>query len=176
MDNKLKIRRVSRLLRWASDAYLILKPLLAIAIWLNFDTMAGSIEASAQLQMEFVGPINLLLGFLVNCIPMGLMLYGVWHLRQLFGLYTTGIVFTVATARHLHTFATILLITVITSPLIDILQSFVLSMNHPEGERMLSVNLSSADLGNLFLAGVMFAIAWIMREGHRLAAENEAFV
>lgn len=176
MDNKQKIRRVSLVLRLASDAYLILKPLLAIAIWLNFDSLAGSIESSPGLQMEYVGSINLLLGFLVNCIPMGLMLYGVWHLRQLFGLYTTGMLFTPANAKHLHTFAAMLLITVVTSPIIDILQSVVLTMNHPEGERSLSINLSSADLTTLFLAGVMFAIAWIMREGHRLAEENAEFI
>lgn len=178
MDNATKIRWVSTTLRHACEAYLILTPVLAIGIWLNFEAFALTSEAFSNLplQMEYIGPTNLMLGFLVGCLPMGLMMYGVWRLRQLFGLYRTGALFTPAIAGHLQAFAAMLMLTVITSPLVDVLTSLVLTMNNPAGERSISINLGSNDLSVLFLSGVMFAIAWIMREGHRLAEENAEFV
>lgn len=178
MDNHLRIRRVSKLLRGACDAYLLLRPLLAVGIWLNLESVMRSVGPFANLpmRMEFIGPVNVILGFLVTCIPMGLMMYGVWRLRQLFSLYSTGALFSLASARHLHVFASMLLVTVLTSPVIDILLSLVLTMNYPAGERAISINLGSNDLSMLFIAGVMFAIAWIMREGYLLAEENAEFV
>lgn len=178
MENNLKIRRVSTVLRLACDAYLILRPLMAILIWLNLESLAGGSTPyfNQPLRMEFIGPMNLVLGFGISAIPMGLMLYGVWHLRQLFALYRLGTFFAPENARHLHVFAAMLLVTVVTSPVIDILMSIAMTMNYPAGQRAVSIDLSSGDLSMLFLAGVMFAIAWIMREGHRLAAENAEFV
>ena len=178
MDNNLKIRRVSALLRLGCNVYLVLTPVLVVAIWLNLDSLAGELnpQFAQPLRMEFIGPVNLVLGFLVSSIPKGLMMYGVWRLRELFGLYRIGTFFTPTNAGHLHAFALILLITVVSSPVIDILQSLVLTMNYPEGERSISINFSTDDLSTLFLAGVMFAIAWTMREGHRLAEENAEFV
>lgn len=178
MNNTQKIRRVSLLLRSGCDAYLILKPLLALVIWLNLEEMAGDLSSqfSQPLRWEFIGPMNLLAGFLVSCIPIALMMYGVWRLRLLFGQYRVGSFFTLENASHLHAFAKMLLITVILSPVIDVLLSVAMTINYPQGERSISIDFSSNDLSTLFVAGVMFAVGWTMRESYRLATENAEFV
>lgn len=178
MENTQKIRRVSFVLRFACAAYLVLKPLFAVIIWLNLEEMADDLNPlfAEPLRMEFIGPLNLLLGFLVSSIPMALMMYGVWRLRELFGLYRLGEFFTPATASHLHAFAKMLLITVVISPIVDILTSVAMTIGYPQGERSISIDFSSNDLSTLFLSGLLFALAWAMREGHRLAEENAEFV
>jgi hypothetical protein len=178
MDNTTKIRRVSIALRFACLIYLICSPLLTLGIWLNFEQLGANTEpfSNLPLQMEYIGPVNLILGFLVSCLPMGIMMYGVWRLRLLFGLYRTGALFTPAIACHIQVFAAMLMLKVVTSPIVDIFLSLFLTMNNPAGERSISISLGSDDLSVLFLSGVMFAVAWIMREGQRLAEENAEFI
>jgi hypothetical protein len=178
MDNKNKIRRVSAALRFACLVYLISSPLLTIAVWLNFEQFAAASEpfSNLPLHMELIGPLNLFLGFLVSCVPAGILMYGVWRLLLLFGLYRNGALFSPAIANHIQVFAAMLMLKVVTSPLVDILLGLVLTMNNPVGERGISISIGSNDLSVLFLSGVMFAIAWIMREGQRLAEENAEFI
>lgn len=178
MDNNLKIQRVSGLMQLACSAYILFAPLFVLGFWMNFERFGPEVAAYQNLtiRLDYMGTLNLLLAGVSSAIPVGLIMYGVWRLRRLFGLYRTGSFFTAANAGHLHAFATTLLVSVLLGPVISVLTSFFLTMSNPPGQRSISLSLSSNTLGVLFIAGVLFAIAWIMREGHRLAAENAEFI
>ena len=178
MENLDKLKRVSTVLQWACNLYLVLAPVLVVGLWLNFERFGPQVEALRNLpiQPEYVGPLNLWLAFLLSAIPVGLVMVGVWRLRQLFGLYRTGVLFSAQSAGYLHAFATLLFISGLVSPFTRALTSVVLTMGNPPGQRTLAFTLGSTDFSKLFIAGVLLAIAWILREGYRLAQENEAFV
>lgn len=176
--NLARIRRVSAVLQWACTGYLVLAPLLWAGVWLNFRQWGPRWEVLRQMpiQPEFVGPLNLLLAALVSGVPLALLLFGVWRLRRLFGLFRAGVLFSVEGAGHLLRFAHMVLATVLLTPVISALLSVVLTLGNPPGQRALMLSFGSDDLSRLFAAGVLVAIAWILREAHRLQAENEAFV
>ncbi|MFM1896252.1 MAG: hypothetical protein RLZZ385_1326 [Pseudomonadota bacterium] len=178
MDNLDKLRRVSAVLQWACTFYLVTAPLVLAGLWLNFDRFGPQVEAlrSLPIQLEYVGPMNLWLGFFLSGVPVGLVMVGVWRLRRLFGLYRTGVLFSAESAGHLHAFAVLLFSSVLLSPFTRALTSVVLTMGNPPGQRTLALSFGSTDLSKLFIAGVLLAVAWILREGYRLARENEAFV
>lgn len=178
MDNRQRIQRLGAVLQAACAAYLVLAPLLLIVVWANFEAMGYRWETLRQLPIlpEYVGPLNLWLGFAVSAVPVALLMYGVWRLRQLFGQYRRGVLFDLGGAEHLLAFARMLFITVLLTPVVSALLSLVLTMSNPPGQRAITVSLGSNDVGQLFIAGLLLAIAWILREGHRLQSENEAFV
>lgn len=178
MNNSERIHRVSTVLKWACNAYLLLAPLLLAALWLNFERLGPQWQTLAQLpiQPQYVGVVNKLLGAAITAVPLALLMYGVWHLRQLFEQFRQGQLFSATGAGHLHVFAWMLLVTLILAPVVSALLSVVLTMNNPPGERALVISFGSNDLGQLFIAGALFAITWTLREGYRLRQENEAFV
>lgn len=178
MNNPIRIRRVSTLLKLACDAYLVLAPLLLAAVWLNFDRLGPFWQTLSQLplQSQYIGPLNKVLGALITAVPLALLLYGTWHLRKLFEQFRQGKLFTESGAGHLHVFAWMLLTTVLLKPVVSVLLSLALTMNNPPGERAVVLTLGSNDFGQLFIAGALFAITWTLREGYRLSQENEAFV
>lgn len=178
MSHPVRIRRVSTALKLACDAYLILAPLVLAVVWFNFEKVGPQWQTLAELPIrpEYVGLTNKLLGALITAIPVALLMYGVWHLRQLFEQFRQGRLFSADGASHLHVFAMMLLVTMLLTPVVSALLSVVLTMNNPPGERALVITFGSNDLGQLFIAGALFAISWTLREGYRLSQENEGFV
>lgn len=178
MTNSDRIRRVSAVLSLACSAYLLLAPLMLLVVWFNFEQLGPEWETLAQLpiQPQYVGWWNKLLGGLITAVPLVLMMVGVWHLRRLFEQFRQGHLFSADGADHLHVFAKMLLVTVLLAPFVSVLLGVVLTMSNPPGERAIVVSFGSNDLGQLFIAGALFAITWTLREGYRLSQENEAFV
>ena len=178
MSNRHRIRSVSTVLFWACNAYLVAAPLLLIVVWLNFETLRPQWEAVSNLpiQIVYLGFWNKLLGAVISAIPVGLLMYGVWQLRKLFAQFRQGQLFSESGASHLHAFAFMLLLSMLLTPVVGGLLSVVLTMSNPPGERALVLSLGSDNFEQLFLAGTLFAISWILREGCRLREENEAFV
>ncbi|MEC8859227.1 MAG: DUF2975 domain-containing protein [Pseudomonadota bacterium] len=178
MNHLVRIGRISRLMQIACTLYLVLAPVMLLVIWLSFETLGPRWQTLQQLPIrpEYVGTLNLVLGAMVSAIPLGLMMWGVWHLRILFGQFRRGEIFNDSAAAHLLVFARMLFITVLISPLISALLSLVLTMNNPPGQRAITLSTGSNDLAQLFIAGLLLAVAWVLREGHRIQSENEAFV
>lgn len=160
------------------SAVLIALPLALVWLWVDFGRFAPLLaqRAGVPIVMDNVTSLQRWLGFTVSAVPMALTLYGVWHLRQLFRHFRDGELFSDATTRHLFAFAVMLFLSALASPVASALTSVVLTMGNPPGQRALSLQLGSGQLAMLFLGGVFTVIAWIMREGHKLAIENREIV
>ncbi|WP_140630801.1 DUF2975 domain-containing protein [Methylibium rhizosphaerae] len=102
--------------------------------------------------------------------------FGLWQVWQLFGGYARGEVFTTAAALRLRRLALVLMSLCLVKPLTGALMSVALTFNSPPGQRLLAVGLSSDDYLTLLMGAVLLAIASVMREAVRLAAENAEFV
>jgi uncharacterized membrane protein YidH (DUF202 family) len=178
VQNRKAMDRISAVLIWACTLSLLLTPLLVLWTWLDFDRFAPAIAAASNinLQRETLGALNITLGFLLTMVPLSLLMLGVWRLRQLFTLYRAGSYFNQAAAGHLHGFAMMLFFSALVSPITQALTTVVLTMGNPPGQRSLSINIGSDDFNQLALAGVLIAIAWVLREGQRLAQENAEII
>ena len=103
-------------------------------------------------------------------------LFGLGQMWQLFGGYARGEVFTTAAATRLRRLALVLMSLCLVKPLTGALMSVALTINSPPGQRLVAVGLSSDDYLLLLMGAVLLAIASVMREAARLAAENAEFV
>ena len=116
------------------------------------------------------------LGAAVSLLPIGIGLYALWQLWQLFAEYGAGRVFGRAALARLKRFAWALLAAALLAPLVRAAMSVVLTLGNPPGQRQLVIGLSWDDYLAVLLAVVLIAIATVMAEAVRVAEENEGFV
>ena len=110
MTNTQKIQRVSFGMSVLCLIGLVLLPLPALYFWLWSDLQAFA--GSIPIYPELIGSMNRGMGLLVEAVPTGLLMWGVWHLRNLFMLYHQAVFFSEENSRRLHGFALMLVFSV----------------------------------------------------------------
>lgn len=123
-----------------------------------------------------LGPTEQVFAAMIFAVPIGVMVWGLWHVRTLFSEFAQGRMFTAAAARHLRQFGVSVLIQGPLGPLTATALGLVLSLGNPPGQRYLVLTLSINDYYALIVGGVLVAVASLVREAARLADENASFV
>lgn len=177
-ENREKIQRASRRLRYLLSVAICLMPVINAIFWLNMNRMPDLvlrkiIPFAVTMPMPL---ISLVLGFLVTMLPTGVTMVGAYYLRRLFLLYEQGQIFLLANVRCFKKLSWVL----IWSFAVDIasrsLLSVVLSLPNPSGQRIVTVDLSSSDLTVLLVGGILAVISWVMEEGRNLQEEQDLTV
>ncbi|MBX7200921.1 MAG: DUF2975 domain-containing protein [Rhodospirillaceae bacterium] len=158
-------------------AFWLLPPFLVASVLLypEFLGRHPAIAAANVQTAALSGPAMAaaILALLVISVP---ALYGLWELKRLFEGYLAGDVFTVGAARRLHRCGFAVLISAAKTAVGGVLLSLAVSIDLPAGHRVLTVGLSSDDVGLLLIGGILLVIARVMEEAARLAEENAAFI
>jgi hypothetical protein len=165
-------------MEWVTSAGIVLIVALtaaafAIPTWARNMLLARLGEAGAQLPLE---QVHLAMAALIFAVPVGLMVWGLWHVRLLFREFAQGRVFTDSAARHLQLFGMSVLAQGPLGPLVATAIALALSFGNPPGHRMLVLTFSINDYLAVIVGGVLVAVAAAMREAARLADENASFV
>ena len=157
-------------------------PFLLALFWIFFDVIdqagAAQVFTPGSVTLDSIpikGPITALtkvLGFCVTMIPVGFNMAAFYFLVKLFGLYAQGNIFTAENVRCIRKVGYILLIRQMISPFIDALMYMVLTMNNPQGERMIGFGFSSANFSQIIIALLIILVSWIMDEGRKLKDEE----
>jgi hypothetical protein len=166
---------LSRVMVWLAGIGIILVIVLttlalALSDWTR-NLRLGQTGAALSLT-----PGSRLLAGAIVAVPVGVMVFGLWHVRALFREFAAGHVFTESAARHLQIFGATVLAQAPLGPLTSIALTVGLTIANPPGQRMLAVSFSIHDYFALIVGGVLFAAASVMREAARLADENASFV
>lgn len=153
-------------------------PLATCLIWLFINKLPGPIQQ--QILPDFVQlPLPLptrLAGFAITLIPSGIMIFGIIILMRLFQLYQDGRIFHSENVTYLQTLSRTLIIFCIAGIITDALLSVVLTLHHPQGQRMISLGLEGQDFTLLIVGYIMATIARVMQEGCRLQEEHSLTV
>jgi hypothetical protein len=174
----LALRRTSRILAAACGLLVWALPLAVLAYW----GLAETTELAAQAQLPIDAIQNALTlaqrvaGALLTCIPVGLLLRGLWSARTCFQDFAQGQVFTPQAVRGLRRFAAWTMASVLAGMLLVPALSVLLTLHNPPGMRHLAVALGSDHIFTLLFAGVVWLMAAIIGQGQALAEENAAFV
>ena len=176
-DDLSHIRKASTAMRLLANVLLVVIPLACITYWASFNVidwpppnaLAGLIQKPCDGRM-------LLAGFLASSLPCGLLLYAVYQLRQLFGLYRDGQILTARNCAYLRRLGYAMLAWVPVGMAFDAVISVGVTMSNPPGHHYLSISLHTMDLVISLVGAVFVLLAWVMGEGARIAEEQSQFV
>jgi len=174
-----KLARLSRVMSILSLLGMIVTPALVVAIFLHPDTTQFLMFRLDHLGADLTGqiPIQYRVDALVcEAIPLGLTVWAMWSLRQLFANYADGHVFSPEPLRHLNNVANALFLGVLADFVMQAPISYFLHLQNPPGHREISLSFGTGDAAWLFIAGTVLVIARVMGEARRVADENAAFV
>ncbi len=175
------MERISKLSQWMQRVCLAFGLFLVIselAIWLFFETMVPFSETLSNIP-NLASPMgwkNLLGGFVVSGGLTALLVYALYRLWRLFGVYRLGQIFSAEAVEHLYRFARALLLYAVLSIPGETLLVLALTISNPPGERLLSFGVNLFEISMLVLGGAFLVISWVMREAGRMAEENAQII
>lgn len=173
-----RLHRLSRRMEWVTSVGVVLivggiALTAAIPSWCRNLLLARLGETGARLPL---GASDQLMAGLIVALPVGVMIWGLVHVRALFREFADGMVFTSNAAHHLQRFGVSVLAQGVLGPLSATLLALALSFGNPPGERYLVLTLSINDYFAIIVGGVLVAVAAALREAARLADENASFI
>jgi Protein of unknown function (DUF2975) len=172
------LQRISGWLARACLLLIVVLPILVLYYWAVADAAVLAIHAQ-MLPVLIQAPVQdwqRLAGALVTCIPVALMIRGLWEARLCFKQFAAGHVFTVQATQRLRSFAGWILASSLASILIGPAISVILTFNNAAGNRQLAIGIGTDHVLTLLFAAVVWVMAAVIAQGQVLAEENSSFV
>lgn len=179
MNNVSKIKRLSAAMQLFCSLLITALPIWLIWFWYNYEQNLSALSIAnpnVLLDSQYIHIYQPILAAAISALFMLLPLWGLWHLRRLFKLFRSGVFFTEKSVRHMHIFALTIFISALLKPISSALLSVVLTLENPPGQKALAISFGSNEISQIFMAGVLIAVTWILREGQRIASENAEFI
>ncbi|ADD67691.1 conserved hypothetical protein [Denitrovibrio acetiphilus DSM 12809] len=177
MGNIAKIKKVSEVFYKILTAILFLIPIFYIIFWWRINDLPTSFinvnMTPENIIQNKLSPSLQLIGFGVSLLPMGVLMYGFYYIRRLFGLYREGMVFTSDHSLFFKRLAKAFILWIFSSIVYESATSVIFSIGNPPGSRVLTVGVSSSEMLTLLIACVIWVISWVVDEGRILAEENK---
>jgi len=171
-------RQFSRLIAFGCMAILITSPLIALYFLINielFSAMARS-NLGLPIQWQTVSDIQWYSLWLLTTLYVATGLAGLYFLRRAFSNFAKGQLFNHSNSRNLRLFSILLFAQALAKPLHFSISSMLLSMNHPAGQKMLSVSLGSDEVKVIALAMILWVMSDLLVKGSKLESENKQFI
>jgi hypothetical protein len=180
-----RIRNISRLLRFACLAGIILAPLFIAVYWVNNGAgilLLPKINWYLQfasvpfISIEDLPPFLKWTGFLVDLIPCSFLLAYLFILMKLFKLYEKLEFFSKNNIRYIRGIAIVLFISQLVHPFYTALHTYILTLANPLAERAVLIAYGPQEIKTLFLACVVFLAALVMEQGKYLQEEYSSTI
>lgn len=152
---------------------------LALAwVWLSPSIIAEYIAPHIGLATDSINTdgATRILGFLASMIPLSVLFYALHQAYALFDNYRLGQVFPEDAPRRLRRIGMCMLALAVLRPVTGAMLSMILTAGNPPGQYMLVIGLSIEDYMIALFGGLILAIAHVMTEAARLAADNRLIV
>ena len=177
-DARFRLMRLAAVLRWALLAVAAAIPAtvaLVAALAPEWVLQRAGL-AGLPLDAAAAEPWRLRAAVLVGAVPSLVLIWGLVRLSTLFRRVAEGEVFSEPGARALRDFAAAVLGHAALAPPAHSAVVLVLTLANPPGQRQLSIALGSDDVAGVVIGLVFLAVAWILREGRRIADENALMI
>ena len=182
MENTQRITVASRRLRRTCTGLIFFLPLMSLLFWIFFNQIYRQPSMLPTSMIPLPAPVTQdlstltrLLAAATGMIPIMAMIYGLLKLRELFGLYEDGLIFTQKNVACIRSLGRALVAWVICDVVKNSLLSIVLTLPNPPGHRIITLGLYSADFTAIFVGIVILIIAWVMDEARKMQ-EDQALI
>ncbi len=171
-------RRLSLLIAWGATALLIVVPCGALVLLAKVPWLAELAKQNLRLPIDWQTVTHTQLYALwgLTALYLSIGLFGLYFLRRAFLSFAGGDLFNLANSQDLRRFSMLLLAHALATPVHVALTSVLLSLNHPPGEKMLSIAFGSNELRAIGVGLVLWVMSNLLVEGTKLQTENRQFV
>jgi hypothetical protein len=178
MSKKHDVSKLAGILRGVTIAAMIVLPI----------TIAGGLLTTPMIPEALSGAINdivvspdatraqLITAVVLNLLSPLILLLTLNEMRKLFGAYAKGEILTDRCARLIQRIGQGFLALAIVPFLLRPVQSALLTLANPPGERSIAIGLDSEMIFFALSGGLIIVIGWAMREASEAASENRSFV
>jgi len=172
MNNLSRIKKVSRKFRLLFSSLVIAIPIADALFWIMFNHLPANGEMILRTDNHDLALQTRLLLFVASLIPIAVATFGAFTLARLFQLYENGIVFSTLNVKYYRSLGYTIIGWVIATFLYTPLNSIIVSINNPPGERYVTVGFEAFDLFTLTMGIIVLLISWVMDEGRKLEDEQ----
>ena len=171
-------RQFSRLIALGCTAILIMVPFVALYFLINIELFAAMARSNLGLpiQWQTVTDIQWYSLWLLTLFYVAIGLAGLYFLRRAFSNFAKGQLFNYSNSRDLRLFSIFLFAQALAESLHFSISSVLLSMNHPAGQKMLSVSFGSDEVKIIALAMILWVMSDLLVKGCKLESENKQFI
>ncbi len=170
--------KLAALVAWLCTAWLVTLPTAALYFLVRIESFGSLTMTNLAMPIQWytVSHGQWYALWAITALYLALGYAGAWYLRRAFSSFARGDWFNIDNSRYLRRYAALLILQGAAAPLHFGLASVILSLNHPAGERLLSISVGS-NVAVMIIAGFIFwVLADLLVEGTKANAENRQFV
>jgi len=166
------------LITWGAVAQIGLFSIAGVYYLADQDAFAQFTRSTLQLaiQWETVTSNQLYGLWLLTALDLSVGMIALYFLYRAFKSFAQGEFFSAQNSKSLKRFAIFLFAQACLQPLHGALASVLLSLNHPAGQKLLSLSIGSNEVRIIAIAMILWVISELLIKGRELANENQAFV
>ena len=172
MTNLERIQQVSQRLDWFVKSMLVIVPVTTFCYWMGFNYLPASLAPTQTYGVSELAINNRLLLCLISLIPLSIVIWCLWTLHRLFTLFSNNVFYHADNVRLFKALGLGITAWVVVDFVFTPVQSVIMTMNQPEGLRVVAVNFDLNDLVMLAAGAITMLIAWIVEEGRKIEEEN----
>ncbi|MBL1321557.1 MAG: DUF2975 domain-containing protein [Methylophaga sp.] len=171
-------QQFSRLIALGCMAILIMAPMIALYFLINIDQFADIARSNLGLpiQWQTVSDMQWYSLWLLTVFYAVTGLAGLYFLRRAFSNFAKGQLFNHSNSHDLRLFSILLFAQALAEPLYFSISSILLSINHPAGQKILSVSFGSNEVKVIALAMILWVMSDLLVRGGKLESENKQFI
>jgi hypothetical protein len=171
-------RHFSQLIALGCLALIVVTPIVAVYLLINIDQFARIAQRSFghSIQWNTVSDSQWYSLWALTFLYVAIGLIGLHFLRRAFSNFANGALFNYSNSRDVRLFAVCLFIQALAKPMHFSLASILLSMNHPAGQKVLSVSLGSDEIKVIALGMILWVMSSLLVSATRLENENKQFI
>lgn len=171
-------RQFSLLVALGCTAFLILTPVAALYLLSDIRQFASLATSNLTLPIQWhtVSDPQWYALWALSLLYVCVGLAGLYFLRRAFNNFAKGELFTYHNSRDLRLFSILLFVQALAKPLHLAFASVLLSLNHPAGQKVLSITLGSTEIKVIGLAMILWVMSDLLVKGSQLENENSQFI
>lgn len=177
MSDKISLARTAKGLTHATTLAILVLLIVYPGLWIDPALAIKSLAPSLPgLDLAGLPSWTLAAGFGLGLVPLLILLYGLWQVRRFFRLYGDNDLFPAEAGHYLRNFGIALLVLVPAGIATSSAASVLFSLHKPEGQKQLTISVSSSEIFVLIVGALFMMIGRILTEAHRLAEESRQIV
>lgn len=171
-------KQFSRLIAWGCYLMILLTPIFSIYLLWDIDLFSTQLSHYIHLPIHWhtVTIWQWYFQWLMTAAYISIGLIGLYFLHCAFRNFANGELFNLVNSHYIRMFSIFLFAQALAKPLYFTLSSVLLSLNHPDGEKIFSISVGSNEIIGIALGMILWVMSDLLVIASNLKTETEQYI